>query len=84
MPGSDSSVISQSNQVFVVVDYLILNIHDMQYVTDFYVLQPDEYSDLSGVTISLHWNSPVTTQTKTHVMKAILDGMTLKWTTLNI
>ena len=53
-------------------------------MTDFYVLQPDEYSDLSGVTISLHWNSPVTTQTKTHVMKAILDGMTLKWTTLNI
>jgi len=47
-----------------VVDYLILNKDDMQFVTDFCVLQPNEFSDHSGVTFSLYGNRPLTTQTK--------------------
>ena len=47
-----------------VVDYLILNIDDMQLVTDFCVLQPNEFSDHAGVTFSLHENRPITTQNK--------------------
>ena len=36
----------------------------MQFVTDFYVLQPNEFLDHSGVTFSLHGNRPLTKQTK--------------------
>ena len=37
-----------------VVDYCILNIDDFYCITGFWVLQPNEYSDHSGIAINLH------------------------------
>ena len=39
-----------------VVDYCILNIDDFYCITGFWVLQPNEYSDHSGIAINLHGN----------------------------